>query len=59
MKKSNMKIKKSGIVYQVAICVQCGWQWDNPKTARARGYAHANRVGHKVHWETGTSGSYN
>lgn len=48
-----MKNRQGGQTHCNAICMICGKQWDDFRTARDQARAHARRTGHRVSVEVG------
>ena len=51
----------SRIIHQIALCHDCGKEWQNYTGSRAQkaAYAHAKRTNHKVSVETTIACNYN
>lgn len=56
-----MEIRKNGVTHQIALCEECGMEWQihRGQKARKQAYAHAKSTGHRVSLETATSIVYN
>lgn len=52
-------MRNGTVVHQIFSCLDCGKQWEDYKTARSQGYAHAMATGHKVRGEVGRAYHYN
>lgn len=51
--------KRTGVVHRIATCMDCDKIYTWYKTAHANGRRHAEKTGHTVNVEVGTSIIYN